>query len=640
MKIALSDVGSGYNLQNINANFEAIALALNEYVLWRNNPAGEPNTLETSLDANGKIIYNLPEPVFSSQAARLQDVRNAILGNSSANLISFTPTGTITSETVQAAIAELALEIGGVTNLSPPGTMAGIGGGLQIVNSVSALRAVSKTSPASKALVLGYAAPGDGGNGVFYVDLVDTLSVDNGSSVIVGTDGGRWKLVQNHNMSLTQFGTNFSVAMTAAVAKKGTFHIPAGTYLYTAPVVVDYSANAFPSEYTMGARLSLRGDSVHSTKLNYNGSPGTFALRLLGSVIPGTFGIHAYDSYSDFTIHDSTGSKTRNGIYSENRAFFELNRISFNELNVGLQMNATLSSTFEKLQFNYNNIGTVLDNTTGFSLPNALNFYNCAWNACFNLAVAGNVVGATNRFEHCRVEHNGAAGSSSTGGIFLNLSGLNGTAGVVFDNCYFEGNGGLADVSLTGVTPHHMTVVFRNCTFNRLDSVKYTTNNIRAGSTGGGTLRIVLEGCSFLSTNSYVPSAARPFFHFDSSIEMIDVGCTYSEATSLGTTGINMPTSGVTLGGRVNADGTSAMSTNGTVTTKVGVGVYTVNRAGGGFSRTAAGFVPMAVCNFNGGGRKVERVHIDSSNQFTVVITDNAGALQDAGFHWTATRLG
>lgn len=105
-KIVLGTVTGGYDLSIINNNFDKLEAALQNEVLYRNNPVGEPNTLETDLDANGKRIYNLPEPLLDSQAARLQDVQNALAGGA-ANLIEFTPYGTLAATNVQAAIQEI-----------------------------------------------------------------------------------------------------------------------------------------------------------------------------------------------------------------------------------------------------------------------------------------------------------------------------------------------------------------------------------------------------------------------------------------------------------------------------------------------------------------------------------------------------
>lgn len=109
-KIVLNDTTGGYNISVINDNFDKIEDALNNEVFYRDNPPGEPNALATDLDANSQRIYNLPEPLLANEAARLQDVQNAVAGASQANLIGFTPTGTIASTNVQAAIAEVSSE--------------------------------------------------------------------------------------------------------------------------------------------------------------------------------------------------------------------------------------------------------------------------------------------------------------------------------------------------------------------------------------------------------------------------------------------------------------------------------------------------------------------------------------------------
>ncbi len=72
-KIVLNKPTSGFNLAAINANFTAIEAELQDKVLYRNNPIGEPNTLETDLDANSKRIFNLPAPIYPTDAVRLAD---------------------------------------------------------------------------------------------------------------------------------------------------------------------------------------------------------------------------------------------------------------------------------------------------------------------------------------------------------------------------------------------------------------------------------------------------------------------------------------------------------------------------------------------------------------------------------------
>lgn len=107
-KISLSDIVSGFNLLKVNENFSKIQEALNNSVLYRDNPTGEDNTLKNDIDANGHRLYNLPAPTLDSQAARLQDVKNAVagIGGFVANLISFAPQNGLTSTNVQSAVEE------------------------------------------------------------------------------------------------------------------------------------------------------------------------------------------------------------------------------------------------------------------------------------------------------------------------------------------------------------------------------------------------------------------------------------------------------------------------------------------------------------------------------------------------------
>jgi hypothetical protein len=73
-KIELSTISSGYNLSKINENFQKLEDALNTEVLYRDSPEGEDNSLQTDVDANGKRILNLPEPVSADEPVRKQDL--------------------------------------------------------------------------------------------------------------------------------------------------------------------------------------------------------------------------------------------------------------------------------------------------------------------------------------------------------------------------------------------------------------------------------------------------------------------------------------------------------------------------------------------------------------------------------------
>lgn len=94
-------------LSTFNQNFVDLAEELQDKVAYRDNPVGEPNTIKNDWDMDGNHIFNLAEPVDQNEAARLKDVINAVQGATAANLITFTPAGTISANTVQGAIEEL-----------------------------------------------------------------------------------------------------------------------------------------------------------------------------------------------------------------------------------------------------------------------------------------------------------------------------------------------------------------------------------------------------------------------------------------------------------------------------------------------------------------------------------------------------
>jgi hypothetical protein len=75
----------------------------------------------------------------------------------------------------------------------------------RVVDTIAALKALDKTKY-TRAFVLGYSAAGDGGGGPYYYDSADTTSSDNGGTIIVASDSGRWKLLHNNVVTVTQFG--------------------------------------------------------------------------------------------------------------------------------------------------------------------------------------------------------------------------------------------------------------------------------------------------------------------------------------------------------------------------------------------------------------------------------------------------
>ncbi len=73
-------VKSGYNLNTINQNFQSIADELNNKVLYRNPPSGEPNQWETQQDANSNRLINLPDAVTAGEPVTLRQFQAGSVG--------------------------------------------------------------------------------------------------------------------------------------------------------------------------------------------------------------------------------------------------------------------------------------------------------------------------------------------------------------------------------------------------------------------------------------------------------------------------------------------------------------------------------------------------------------------------------
>ena len=108
------------------------------------------------------------------------------------------------------------------------------------ITNVAALRLLDKTK-INSAETNGYYTAGDGGHGEYWYDATDVVTADNGFTVIVGADGGRWKLrVANGSANVKQAGatgdgttndaTFIQVAITACATLSAPLIFPSGNY--------------------------------------------------------------------------------------------------------------------------------------------------------------------------------------------------------------------------------------------------------------------------------------------------------------------------------------------------------------------------------------------------------------------------
>ncbi|MGS1071532.1 hypothetical protein [Burkholderia glumae] len=113
----------------------------------------------------------------------------------------------------------------------------------RVVDSINDLRSLSK-SLYTRAFVTGYYAPHDGGGGAYQLDPNDTSTADNGGTVIVALDGGRWKLQHTGAVSIRQFGAKGQVGVDDTTAIQNClncgvsqWYVPEGSFYFTALVI-------------------------------------------------------------------------------------------------------------------------------------------------------------------------------------------------------------------------------------------------------------------------------------------------------------------------------------------------------------------------------------------------------------------
>lgn len=158
----------------------------------------------------------------------------------------------------------------------------------RVVNSISALRTISKTKYA-QVFATGYYASGDGGGGPYYYDPTDTATADNGGTVIVAADGGRWKLVDERNASLKTFGAKGDgvvddrlVIYKAIVAMSGKrLWVDVGTFLCQSIINLPAGVNTCLEGVDQATSIIKVGASVTLSSngfLTYSAAAG-FTLR-------------------------------------------------------------------------------------------------------------------------------------------------------------------------------------------------------------------------------------------------------------------------------------------------------------------------------------------------------------------------
>ena len=130
-KFVPSVPNGGYNLSAINNNFQEIADLLNNQVLFRDNPIGEPNQLENDLDINGHDLLNVDTLKIKNlilDGTQINDQLDAVLAAANGAVAAAAESATdaeAAEVAAETALAEVKTIFLGAFSSDPVGTQEG-----------------------------------------------------------------------------------------------------------------------------------------------------------------------------------------------------------------------------------------------------------------------------------------------------------------------------------------------------------------------------------------------------------------------------------------------------------------------------------------------------------------------------------
>lgn len=411
---------------------------------------------------------------------------------------------------------------------NPDKGAAMIGGGGQVVGSISALRALVKSNPSKSAFVTGYEAQGDGGGGLYYLDASDVTTADNGGTVIVATDGGRWKLQHNGSVRVEQFGclsvpgrnnfTNLQNAVATCHAESLKLVAGKGTFEYGTTLDLSYPT------------LVFHGSGFRNTIFKFTGTGR--AMRADGDR-PNN-GIYSFDlDLCDFTIE---GNPNATDLLRNRINHARIVRVNAREASTtngcGFRFEGTVAGHYEQLTMSTNTQlmssrpanGIVIDADP--SLPGSPRATcNTLLSPCIEGATGDGIVltgcdqltviGGTS-------ENNGGNG----------LTELPGTQMCTYIGFGCEVNLGYADIFIAGQSSHlincgstRLTYIDNSAVMTKIEGGWFDKVEVAAGAVAtelskiktrffGGAVGLVTNSNPFLSTKDIFDVQANAFVFF------------------------------------------------------------------------------------------------------------------------------
>ena len=410
-KIVLTDVSSGFQLSKINENFQKIEDELNNKVLYRDAPSGEPNALEKDLDINGKSLYNvgdislLGHDGFEEILAETEDARDAAISAAT----------DAQNEAISAAASAIA-----------SGASAGESSGFASDAEISALSAAASAITAAAE--------------------VGALAVSSGAALVGFTQSGTGAVAQTvdsklkQSISVKDFGAigdgvaDDTAAIQAAIINAASIFFPAGTYRVTGAL-------------TAGAkRIYGETQSLSVLKLDHSGVGLNFVNTDIYGLTISNIAIEGNGSSTAIVIESTTEVTSH--------AHFDSVRIYNHAYGIrGLSTFTLFDAYLEKVDF-------IACSNYGFKLSGSQNtliscsFRLCGWGIMIDAPSGVSIGGAT-----------------LEGGVFIGntydiVTNTTTVRPLSFRNVWFEQTATLTFGKLTGVSEvFFQTMTFDGCLF-------------------------------------------------------------------------------------------------------------------------------------------------------------------------------
>lgn len=186
---------------------------------------------------------------------------------------------------------------------------------MPVVDNIAALRAQPKLGQ-TVVTTLGYWSIRDGGHGTYWLDVADTTSVDDGVTIIVATDGGRWKLVHDGIVMASQTGAKndgltAAQALIEAAYTAGIKHVilDSGTYLITDTLNITGVRQKLTTDggakilkgFDTGPTIILSGDYCEINNIEVDCNSSVHTTEYIGISVRGE-----YCTVSNCIVHDVT----------------------------------------------------------------------------------------------------------------------------------------------------------------------------------------------------------------------------------------------------------------------------------------------------------------------------------------------